>query len=221
MKCALPRLALATALAALAPAAQAHPHIFVDVGLAAITDEDGRLTHIEVTWAYDSLFSLLVTEDLGLDPDGDAVLTAEEEATLAGFDMNWVEGYNGDLVATLNGVPLDLSRPLDGTASMKVGRVVTVHRRAVEGAPELAGATLSMKPYDPTYYTAYDVTLGLSVEGMDGCTIDKVEPDLDTQMRNLQDQLAQLGRDQDAIEMGFPEVGEDFATDVRVTCAAS
>lgn len=213
------KTALALFLAAATPLG-AHPHIFVDVGLEAVTDDAGQLTHIKVTWAYDALYSLLITEDRGLDLDGDAVLTPEEEADLTGFDMQWVPGFNGDLVARLDEVPLSLGKPEDPTAVMREGRIVTTHLRAVEGTPALAGTLLSMKPYDATFYTAYDVTMGVGVQGMDGCMITKQEPDIDQEMQRLQNQLAQLGRDQDAIEMGFPEVGEAFATEVRITCAA-
>ncbi len=200
--------------------ALAHPHIFVDAGVEAITDAEGRLTHIKVTWAYDALYSLLITEDYEMDQDGDAVLTPDEEAALTGFDMKWIEGFNGDLDALLDGVPLVLSGPLEPTLRMSEGRLITTHLRAVEGMPTLQGALLSMKPYDRTFYTAYDVTMQVGVVGSDGCMIEKQEPDIDKELERLQVQLAQLGRDQDAIEMGFPEVGEAFATEVRITCAA-
>ena len=55
--------------------------------------------------------------------------------------------------------------------------------------------------------------------GLDGCTIARNLPDLDAGMKELQGALSKLGRDQDAIEEGFPEVGEAFATDVEITCA--
>lgn len=214
------RTLAAIALICTATAPQAHPHIFIDAGLTAIVDKDGALQAIKVTWAYDAFYSLLITEDYGLDPDGNAVLTKEEEAQLRGFDMQWIEGYNGDLVARLDGAPLELSGPRDATLVMREGRLVTTHVRDVAGTPMLAGHTLSMKPYDPTYYTSYDVTLNVKVDGMDGCTIARNLPDLDAGMKTLQGALSKLGRDQDAIEEGFPEVGEAFATDVEITCAS-
>lgn len=207
-------------IAFLAPApVLAHPHIFVDVGLEVMVDDAGQLQAVRVTWAYDALYSLLITEDYGLDPDGDAVLTPQEEATLSGFDMRWVEGFNGDLVGYLGETALTLSGPMEPTAVMREGRIVTTHMRRVEGAPDIAGQALVFKPFDPTYYTAYDVRLAVGVSGIDGCLIGKQEPDLDREMEKLQAELAQLGRDQNAIEMGFPEVGEAFATTIEISCA--
>ncbi|MEM6306159.1 MAG: DUF1007 family protein [Pseudomonadota bacterium] len=199
--------------------AAAHPHIFVDAGLEVITDQEGRMTHVRVTWAYDALYSLLITEDYGMDQDGDAVLTEAEEAALNGFDMAWIEGFNGDLVAQIDGQPLRLGRPEAHTAVMREGRIVTTHLRAVQGTPALGNALLSLKPFDRTFYTAYDVTGHVRVQGLDGCMIEKELPNIDEELEKLQVQLAKLGTDQDAIEMGFPEVGEAFATEVRITCA--
>ena len=213
------RLALIAAM--MATPLGAHPHIFVDVGLEGIVDAKGQLTQIKVTWAYDALFSLLVTEEKGMDLDGDAVLTPAEEAQLAGFDAQWVPGFNGDLEAQLNSRALRLSGPKAPTAVMREGRIVTTHLRDVAGRPSLAGKVLILRPFDPSYYTAYDVTLGVSINGLESCQVSKREPDLDGEMRKLQDELALLGRDQNSIEMGFPEVGANFATQVVITCAAS
>jgi ABC-type uncharacterized transport system substrate-binding protein len=209
-------------IALLAPApALAHPHIFVDFGLEVILDETGQLEAVKVTWAYDALYSLLITEEYELDPDGDAVLTPEEEAKLSGFDMRWVPGFNGDLVGLLGDARLTFSGPQSPTAMMSEGRIVTTHIRQVEGTPKVTGQALSFKPYDPTFYTAYDVRLAINVTGMIGCMISKEEPDLDREMQKLQGELSNLGRDQNAVEMGFPEVGEAFATQIQVSCAGS
>jgi len=66
-------------------------------------DDRNRLTHVQITWEYDEFFSLLMTEDLGVDADYDGVLTEADLELLAGFDMNWIEGYNGDLVGEQSG----------------------------------------------------------------------------------------------------------------------
>jgi ABC-type uncharacterized transport system substrate-binding protein len=198
-----------------------HPHIFIDVGLELRADAEGRLEAVKITWAYDALYSLLVTEDYGMDPDGDGVLTEAEERQLTGFDMNWDPGFEGDLVAYVNGQKLELSRPVAPTAVMREGRIVTTHLREPSAAPLLHGAALSLKPFDPTYYTAYDVTMKVEVKGLDGCMIGKEEPDMDAELSKLQDQLARLDAEQDAIELGFPEVGEAMATEVRISCPGS
>ncbi len=57
-------------LALMMPApALSHPHIFIDAGLDVIFDDDGRLTHVKVTWVYDAFYSLLTMEERALDQD--------------------------------------------------------------------------------------------------------------------------------------------------------
>lgn len=197
--------------------ALAHPHVFIDTGLEFITDDAGHLTHIRVTWAYDEFFSLLNLEDMRLDQDGDGVLTEAEEQFLAGFDAEWIEGYNGDLVVFSQGVPVPLSGPLEPTATTEDGRIITTHLRAVEGGPVPANA-LSAKAFDETYYTAYEVTRPVTVTGTDICQIERIEPDIDGQLAQMQAFLRTLDVDYDLEENDIPLVGENFATEIRVSC---
>ena len=214
------RMTLFALFMMLAHPAGAHPHIFVDTGVEVFTDDQGRMTHIKVTWAYDAFYSLLITEDYGLDPDGDAVLTADEKAKLNGFDMAWVEGFNGDLSVVLAGQDVALSGPRDFTTDMSEGRLVTTHIRDVATAPDLAGAALVIKPYDPTYYTAYDVTYPVTVSGGALCEVRKEEPQMDDQMSALQAALAGIGVDTDPADAGLPNAGGVFATQIEVICSA-
>ncbi|MCY4178982.1 MAG: DUF1007 family protein [Litoreibacter sp.] len=207
------------ALAAPAPAL-AHPHIFIDTGLEVIFDEAGRLTHVKVTWEYDAFYSLLTMEERGLDPDYDGVLTAEEEAALSGFDAQWIPGFNGDLVGILGDTPLDLSGPLKPTARVVEGQIITTHLREVKGTPLLEGEQLSFKPYDETFYTAYEVTGPVKFVGLKGCETTKRAPDIEAMMRRFSDLLLTLDTDITPEDAGLPPIGEAFATEVTITCPA-
>ncbi|OWU79371.1 DUF1007 family protein [Phaeobacter sp. 22II1-1F12B] len=199
----------------------AHPHIFVDTGFEVILDETGRLTHIRTTWAYDDYYSLLITSDMGLDQDYDGVLTDEELEQLTGFDMNWIEGFNGDLVAALNGETLALSGPSEATAEFKAGRIITTHLREVEGHPQAVGGKLSLKPYDATYYTAYDVKLPVTVTGWNACMIENIMPQIGDDLADLQQQLSTLDPNANPEDVGLSDPGAAFATDVQVQCPSS
>jgi len=199
---------------------RAHPHVFIDTGFALILNGEGQLTHVRVIWEYDELYSLLVTEDMELDRDGDGALTPDEIARLTGFDMNWVEGFNGDLVIAEGAVPLALSGPEEITASFANGRVTTTHLRALE-RPVPAGQTATIKPYDATYYTAYDVSRPVTVAGGGSCKIEVTVPDMNAGLIALQGQLAELDAETDPLDAGLPEIGAELANSVIVTCAAS
>lgn len=211
-------LALAMTLGAAAPLG-AHPHIFIDTGMRLSFDEAGMLRSVEVKWIYDPLYSLLVTEDMRLDPDFDGVLTQAEIDQLTGFDMQWVEGFNGDLEIRQDGALLTLSGPTAYTASFSEGQITTTHVRQVGGV--VADKPLSLKPYDPTYYTAYDVTLPTQIDGTDACRARVEMPDLTTGLEAVRAQLEALDPEIDPADVGFPDIGAQLASTVIVTCAAS
>lgn len=197
----------------------AHPHVFINTGLTFLIDAQNRLTHVEVTWEYDELYSLLVTEDMGLDSNYDGVLTKGDIAALTGFDMRWIDGFNGDLVGLLEGAPLELSGPLAPTASFQDGKIITTHLRAVVGSPHVTGTAI-FKPYDGTYYTAYEVGLPVTVQGPAQCAIDLDTPDIEGALAMTQAELAAIPQDFDMESAGLGDIGARFATEVRLTCAA-
>lgn len=201
----------AVAMFMAAPLAQAHPHVFVETGLTLVADDAGRLIGVEVSWTYDDFYSLLLLEDMGLDPEGDGELTVEELTTLDGFDLNWIEGYLGDLYLTAGNASVELGRPEGRGTEVVAGRIVTRHFRAFS---PLEGA-VTVKAYDPTFYTAYDLEGGVTVP--EGCDL-KVQPaDLDRAYTMVEEALyGKPATEDDA----FPEVGEAFADTVEVTCNA-
>ncbi|MGC1505238.1 MAG: DUF1007 family protein [Sulfitobacter sp.] len=209
-------LAFALTLLTAAPLA-AHPHIFVDTGLDLQFDEAGRLSEVRVTWVYDEFYSLLITEDRGLDPDFDGVLTKAEQADLQGFDMQWTEGFNGDLVIVQDGHFLTLSAPMQATAVYENARITTTHVRQVS-QDQMAGSPIEIKPYDPTYYSAYDVTLPVRIKGNSACAKTFDVPDVQARLQEVSDQLAAMDEMSDE---NVPDVGILLATTVRVTCDMS
>ncbi len=198
----------------------AHPHVFIDTGLEFIVDDAGNLTHVRVTWAYDELYSLFELEDRKLDQDGDGILSESEQAFLAGFDAQWIEGYNGDLVVRADGQIIPLSGPMEPTATTDNGRIVSTHLRAVEGEP-VAAAALSAKAFDETYYTAYEVTRPVTVSSNLTCQIERTDPDIDGQLAQMRAFLLTLDANYDLEENDIPLVGESFATEIRVSCPST
>lgn len=203
------------AAALLAPQdAGSHPHIFVDTALKVIVSDAGQLEAVEITWAYDEFYSLLIFEDRGLDSDYDGALTAEELAKLQGFDMAWTEGFEGDTYLTRDGVGLEMGAPVHLATVVADGRITTRHRRALV-QPQAADGVV-IKAYDPGYYTAYTMTGGLEVSG--GCQGSITPPDLDAAYTKVEELLYAMPADQ--AEEAYPEVGEAFADTVRLSCGA-
>ncbi|WP_137702176.1 DUF1007 family protein [Marimonas lutisalis] len=196
---------------ALPGAALAHPHIFVATGLRVVAEE-GRITGIEVAWQYDEFYSLLVLEDMELDGDYDGKLTEAELARLSGFDMHWIDGFEGDLYLAQEGAAVALGAPEPRGTAFEDGKITTRHFRPL--AQPVAGA-VAVKAYDPTFYTAYD--LGLGVDVPEGCRVAIRPADIGAAQKALLAELAEIPEDG---TVPFPEVGAQFADTVEVTCAA-
>ncbi|WP_284264553.1 DUF1007 family protein [Roseicyclus amphidinii] len=194
----------------------AHPHIFVDAGLRLIRDAEGRVTAVEVTWRYDELYSLLLAEDYGLDPDYDLQLTEAEIAATLGFDLNWSAGFEGGLVLRQGGAPLEIGAPEPvSLAMLETGQLQTTHRRPVLGAEP--GAALEAQVYDPEFYIAFEMILEMEVAGAPGCAAELIRADLDAAYAVLERALDDIGGAV-AAEDNFPAVGAYFADRVVFSC---
>lgn len=198
-----------------ATAAAAHPHIFVDAGLAVLRDAEGQVTAVEVTWRYDELYSLMLAEDFGLDPDYDLQLTeAEIEATL-GFDLNWSGGFAGGLTLRQGDAALGLGAPEPVSLRMlETGQIETTHRRAVTGA---APGAITAQVYDPEFYVAFEMILPITVADAPDCAVELIRADLDAAYAGLEAALDEIGGVV-AAEDNFPAVGALFADRVEISC---
>jgi ABC-type uncharacterized transport system substrate-binding protein len=210
--------AVLAAMTGCAGAALAHPHVFIDARIEVIFDADGRAEALRIDWTYDELFSLLLIEEQGLDPDMDGVLTEAEMADLSGFDMEWAEDFPGDTYALLQDRPIGLSRPVEWTAQYAGGRITSSHLRRFEPAALVRGE-LVVQVYDPSYYTAYILTGPVSLTGtLPGpCEAVIWEPDREAADARLAAAMEEFaGEDAD-----FPAIGEAYAEEVRISCNAS
>lgn len=205
------RWVLGLVCASWAGLATAHPHLFVDAEVELVFEND-RLTAVRLVWTYDEFFSLLLTEDLGIDDDLDGTLTRGELSTLSNAVLDWPEGYVGDLYVTQAGQQLQLGARRDASVAFEDGQIVESHTRPVEAAP----GDVRVKVYDPGYYTAYTVVTPVTVSGSEACAAQVTRADLIAATERVDELLYAMPQDQ--AEMFFPEVGEDFADTITVTC---
>lgn len=199
--------------------AGAHPHIFIDTRFEVILNDRNEATALRIGWTYDDLYALLIFGDLSLDPDGDGVLTPEEETRLNGFDMKWIEGFEGDTYVLMDGTPLAISGPRDWTASWQDGKLSSTHIRDLLTPVPVGEVPLVIQAYDPGYYVAHVILPPAVVTGGTGCSAQIYEADLDAADAALQAALLEFAPGSD-VEGQFPAVGAKFSDEVRVTCGA-
>ena len=208
------RIGGAVALALWAGAVQAHPHVFIDAEVAFHFNAQGQISHLRIRWTYDDFTSMQVLADTGLDVS--ATLGVGESGALSGFDMRWIEGFEGDSYLQVSGAPVALSGPKDWTTSVQNGVITTEHSREVLGEIPQGPIEASLKIYDPTYYTAYTIAAQPVLTGRADCTVQLFGPDPSEASEILQQALAELSgaySDED-----FPAIGADFAEDLRLSC---
>ena len=209
-------LALLAGLA-LPVTATAHPHVFVKAYVTVVFDDAGGVG-VKLDWYYDDLFSLLVTSDLGLDVDGDLILTAQEQVRLETEIAAWPPDFAGDLDVRQNGVVVGLQEKENHQMRYVEGLFHEEHVRPL--APTIdSNAPFQIRVYDPAFYTAYDLQTPVLIEGRDDCTVDVVRADLDAAYALVTTLLEDIPAEEVVEYDIFPEVGDAFADTIVVTCA--
>lgn len=218
MRCLRPVLLSLLSILALA-GAEAHPHVFIDTGLTFRFDGEGRLGAVSVVWAFDDFSSMLMVEDMEMDQDGDGVLTDDEIARLTAMFSDWPEDFAGDLYLTRDGNPVALSGPQEVAVRYQQGRIVVTHIRALLDRIRPEDERIEQQVYDPTYYTFYDLVGALEISGRDDCRVEIEKADIAAAQRKYGDELAKLTNDEIMDQGKYPDVGGDFADDMRLECA--
>ncbi|RJK99224.1 DUF1007 family protein [Paracoccus aestuarii] len=214
-----PTLAAVT-MAALPSGALAHPHVFIDAALSLVYDDQGRLSEVAVEWEYDDFYSFLIIEDMGLDPDGDGVLTPEEQAAIQDFDADWEEGFDGRLYLGVEGRRVALQAPRDFGADYRDGRLVSRHVRPL-AAPLDGALPLLVQVYDPEFYVQFAIPDTPVIQGAD-CAADLRPGDpfasADAYARAVADALDSGIATEAEQEMLVVDIGSIGADAVHVQC---
>ena len=89
---------------------------------------------------------------------------------LARSDVDWDDGFPGDLTLRVGETNLPLGPPSGFLALYDNGRLITSHMRPVLDPVDMTQNSVTAQVYDATYYTAYAVTLPVAVRGAPNAT---------------------------------------------------
>lgn len=207
-------LALIAALAC--GPAFAHPHVFIDTTLEFRFDPEGRLVEVRIGWTYDEFTSMLILADRGIEIDESFRETGS--GRLSGFDMTWIDGFDGDSYLLSGDRKVALGGPRDWETQVEAGVITTWHSRQPETPLEIGAEGARLQVYDPTYYTAYTIAAAPVLVGRDDCTAEVYGPDPAQAAEILRKALEELSGPYD--DADFPAIGAEFSEEVRLTCSA-
>ncbi|MBI5264820.1 MAG: DUF1007 family protein [Bradyrhizobium sp.] len=141
-------LSLLAAIFLGAPAAEAHPHVWITSVSELIYAPDGSITGVRHAWTFDDMFSTYAVQ--GLDSKTKGTFTREELAPLAQTNVESLKEYAYFTFAKADGKKEKFQEPIDYYLDYK-DAVLTLHftlplKRAVKPKE------LMLEVYDPSYF---------------------------------------------------------------------
>lgn len=141
-------LSLLAAVCLGAPAAEAHPHVWITSASELIYAPDGSITGVRHAWTFDDMFSAYAVQ--GLDSKTKGVFTREELAGLARTNVESLKEYAYFTFAKADGKKEKFQEPIDYYLDYK-DAVLTLHftlplKRAVRPKE------LVIEVFDPSYF---------------------------------------------------------------------
>jgi ABC-type uncharacterized transport system substrate-binding protein len=213
---AVKRLAITPLLCAwlLAPTGgAAHPHVFIEAGAGFVVDAEGRLAAVQISHIYDPLMTLLVLQEMGIDPF--AALDPEASRSVAADQALLFDETGGFAALSVAGEAVALAPAQGIAARVEDDRLRIDFTRPLAAPAALDGRPARLAIYDPVYFIAFDLTGPVTVAGGTGCEAKALAWQPTEAVLALQAALADLPVDETPAEK---DVGRLFAAEAQLTC---
>ena len=145
------RIIVVLAVAGLATAAQAHPHVWVTMKSEIVYAADGSATGVRHAWTFDDMFSTFATQ--GLESKEKGKFTREELAPLAQVNVDSLKEFDYFTFAYVNGKKTPLDPPVDYFLDFTDG-LLTLHFTLPFKTPVKA-QSLNVEMYDATWFVDF------------------------------------------------------------------
>lgn len=145
----------ATGLAA-PPPAQAHPHVFIDTGIALVVDGQ-QVEAIRIVWHFDELYSSFVMEEFGITPETGITDAAQAAMREAIFDALGEYGYFTEV--RLDGALLDPFHAHSFVAEL--AGAALIFRFEIALPEDHRAESIDVVAYDDEYFIYYAVLPGV------------------------------------------------------------
>lgn len=135
-----------------APAAHAHPHVYVTMKSEIVYDAEGRMTGIRHHWTFDDMFSSYATQ--GLESKEKGKFTREELQPLAEVNVTSLKEFDFFTQGKMNGDKAEFEQPVDYFLEQK-DDLLTLHFTLPLKQPA-ATKVVDLEIYDPLYFVAFE-----------------------------------------------------------------
>jgi ABC-type uncharacterized transport system substrate-binding protein len=206
------RFALACALCVLAPAALAHPHVWVNVRSEIVYNPDGRIAAVRHAWTFDEAYSAFAVQ--GLDTNRDGKLSADELKELAQVNVESLHEFDFFTFAKASGAKQDFDKPIDYALNYDKAQLTLTFTLPLKAPANQR--TFALEVYDPTWFVSFALADGddaVRISGApQGCarTITRPKPLDTTQQQRLSEDFF--------TSLSGASFGANFINRVLVAC---
>jgi ABC-type uncharacterized transport system substrate-binding protein len=165
----------ALSLFAVAPAAEAHPHVWIVARGEIVYGPDGAMQTIRYAWTFDEAFSAFAVQ--GLDKDNDGKLSRDELQPLAEVNVTSLKEFEYFTVGKNGEKPIEFGAPVDYWLVADEKKLLTLHFTLPVKSASKGAASLDI--FDPTYFVAFEFGEGEAIKlsgAPTGCALEAKKP---------------------------------------------
>jgi ABC-type uncharacterized transport system substrate-binding protein len=201
---------------AMAPAAAAHPHVFVDAQAEMIFDGQQRLAEVHHVWQFDAAFSEFAVQ--GLDADGDGAFSEAELKPLAEINVTSLKDFEFFSYLTVGSDRAMLLPPKKYWLEFENGRLTLFFTLPLE-EPRVVAAHAMLEVFDREYFVEFGFPADQPVRfrgAPSGCSIRHHAPEeLDAETMAT---LGAIPQDQRELPPDLVQAVSSLANYAAVTC---
>jgi ABC-type uncharacterized transport system substrate-binding protein len=191
----------------------AHPHAWIELKSTVLTNTDGDITGIHMTWVNDEYYTEIIAEDFGYLKDGH--IDEKELAHLAKESLKNLKDYQYFCFIEADGKPQTITHTQNSKTWMEGKQVVLSFAVMLKNPINPSAQKFLYRIYDPSYYIEMlhgrGATFGFDKPSPLGCTLKKIRPNPNFSEVSLASAL-------DKSETAPDNMGRIFAETMVVAC---
>ena len=203
----------------LAPAAFAHPHVWIEMRSDVVFGGDGLITGVNIEWTFDDGYTQMALD--GLDTNGDGVYGQDELEPLTKENVNSLKDYEYFTVMRVNGAKQAIGEATEFGQIWSNNKLALHFHLPLKTPADPRAGEFTVKVYDPDFFIAIDYVKDEPVNVLGGmphqCKLVVKPVPTDAELEQTRTMLSTKGQDWQ------PENNEDFgamfAQAVSIQCS--